>query len=1022
MYRPVTTRFFRKCCLFIWLLLAGVYAHAQITVTNNLTAQELAETLVGKGITIANARLTGPGIASGRFKTTASNLGLDSGIVLTTGRAATANSPGMNGGQAQQASTDNGEPGDTDIDRLIGRVGLSFDACALEFDFLPIGDTLYFRYVFGSEEYPDYVCTEFNDAFAFFLSGPGIVQRKNLALVPGTNIPVAINSINSGRPGPTGDIRFCSGMGAGSPFWQYYFDNAGGTTVTYNGFTTVLSVKSVVTPCQWYRMKLVIADISDGVFDTGVMLEAKSFSTNVSFLQANTPVDVNGTPYLVEGCTTGQLQIRRAVVDGLPQAVRLRFTGTATSGVDYVSLPATVTIPGTDAFVSYPLTPIVDNIDEGIEKLKIYLSMSTSCDSDQIVDSISIDIRDYQNLWMRPRDTGFCKGENVQLYATPGYQTYAWTPASTLSNPQLFNPVASPPGTITYTVLAQTGNCRAKDSVKLQQKDLEIPRIKNISCRNGSDGEIEASGGYEWLQPASYSINNGPFGTDSLFTNLPVGSYLIKVRDNSGCVDSQRVNLIQGFPDLLQRDSTVTANCFGRNGKIFLFGSGGKAPYNFSVDNGASYQTGNMFTVDEGPYFVWVKDDNGCLIRGRTFVSRDNPIQMNALTTMGTCTGGADGGIALSASGGTGNFQYGLDTLALQASPQWPVAPGSYTAWVMDDKRCWASLPVNVAVNNIVFVNAGRDTTICQGGFAWLLANTNGTKLTWTPSASLNRDTGVFVVAAPAATTQYIVQSTLGVCQRTDTVLVSVNPAPVAIAGPDTTICFGRSVQLFASGGLRYQWLPALRLSDATIARPLATPGSTTRYQVQVWDANGCRSLNTASTTVNVIAPVKAFAGNDTLVAVGQPLQLNASGGILYNWTPATGLNNAGIKNPIATLGQATTYYLLVTTADGCTGRDTLHIKVYKGPDIYVPSAFSPNGDYRNDVLKALPVGLARFDYFRVFNRWGQIIFATSDPGRGWDGRINGIDQPNETFIWMAGGVDFKGNKIMRKGTVMIVR
>ncbi|HEY6063296.1 MAG TPA: gliding motility-associated C-terminal domain-containing protein, partial [Chitinophagaceae bacterium] len=115
-------------------------------------------------------------------------------------------------------------------------------------------------------------------------------------------------------------------------------------------------------------------------------------------------------------------------------------------------------------------------------------------------------------------------------------------------------------------------------------------------------------------------------------------------------------------------------------------------------------------------------------------------------------------------------------------------------------------------------------------------------------------------------------------------------------------------------------------------------------------------------------------------------------------------------------------YIVTGTTPEGCEGSDDILIKIYQGPDIYVPSGFTPNNDGLNDLLKAIPVGIKEFRYFRVYNRWGQMIFSARDPSTGWDGKINGAEQPTGTFVWMAEAVDYKGNLVSRKGVVTIVR
>lgn len=182
----------------------------------------------------------------------------------------------------------------------------------------------------------------------------------------------------------------------------------------------------------------------------------------------------------------------------------------------------------------------------------------------------------------------------------------------------------------------------------------------------------------------------------------------------------------------------------------------------------------------------------------------------------------------------------------------------------------------------------------------------------------------------------------------------------------------------------------------------------------------GCTS-DTTRKMINIYG-TKAFAGNDIVAAANQPVQLNASGGLSYQWLPPVGLSASNIPNPVATNVADRNYFLKAYTPEGCESYDTVQIKIYKGPEIYVPGAFTPNGDAVNDVLKALPVGITSFDYFIVYNRYGQIIFKTNDFAKGWDGRLKGKDQDSGSFIWMAAATDFKGNKIVRKGTVLLIR
>lgn len=183
---------------------------------------------------------------------------------------------------------------------------------------------------------------------------------------------------------------------------------------------------------------------------------------------------------------------------------------------------------------------------------------------------------------------------------------------------------------------------------------------------------------------------------------------------------------------------------------------------------------------------------------------------------------------------------------------------------------------------------------------------------------------------------------------------------------------------------------------------------------------NGCPS-DTLSQNI-IIYGTYANAGSDTLIAVGQPLQLQASGGQYYSWFPSAGLSNASIPNPVATLAKDITYTVTVSSDAGCATTDEINIKVYKGPEFYVPNAFTPNGDGKNEVFRFTAAGIPVIHYFRVFNRFGQMVYASTDPTRGWDGTMHGKPQQPGTYVWMIEGKDYTGSPVKRRGAVVLMR
>jgi len=193
-----------------------------------------------------------------------------------------------------------------------------------------------------------------------------------------------------------------------------------------------------------------------------------------------------------------------------------------------------------------------------------------------------------------------------------------------------------------------------------------------------------------------------------------------------------------------------------------------------------------------------------------------------------------------------------------------------------------------------------------------------------------------------------------------------------------------------------------------------------------VTDVLGCPKPSRDTVLVKVLPKVNAFAGRDTSVVVGQELHLDASGGINYIWSPPTALNNTSIFNPVAVYDgsiDSIRYTVLVSDEKNCMDSASVTVKIFKtDPQIFVPTAFTPNGDGVNDVFRPIGVGIKSIEYFRVFNRWGQLVFSTTVNGQGWDGSISGKPQSTNTFVWIVRGIDYLNKPFVRKGTVTLIR
>ena len=278
-----------KACLPLLLSLTTLFAQAQTAGAIKVyksqgaglhSSQNLFQSLVGEGIILKSYSVTKTPSdeAFGFFEDSKATLGMKKGLIMTTGGIVAlcgANtSPAMSNNRHDNPKPrhDVHQPPSTrsyELEKLVKTGKRTYDACVLEMDIVPTADTLAFNYVFGSEEYDEFVGTHFNDVFAFFISGEGISGEKNLAVVPGTEIPVSVNTINGGKTGSHG--RNASNPG-------YYVSNVtGNIAIEYDGLTKLMYIRQPVKPYETYHIKLAIADVSDNAYDSGVLIEGKSF-------------------------------------------------------------------------------------------------------------------------------------------------------------------------------------------------------------------------------------------------------------------------------------------------------------------------------------------------------------------------------------------------------------------------------------------------------------------------------------------------------------------------------------------------------------------------------------------------------------------------------------------------------------------------------------------------------------------------------------------------------------------------
>jgi len=323
-------------------------------------------------------------------------------------------------------------------------------------------------------------------------------------------------------------------------------------------------------------------------------------------------------------------------------------------------------------------------------------------------------------------------------------------------------------------------------------------------------------------------------------------------------------------------------------------------------------------------------------------------------------------------------------------------------------------------------VTTSADTLICTGGSGQLLASSpDNVTYNWLPVTGLSSPSIPNPVATPSSTTSYNVTVTdSNFCATSATVVVTVNPQPVFGITPATaSICIGDTVTVTASGGDIYSWSPTSGVTDPTAPSTVLSPQATTNYQVSITNST-CKVTDTvqALITVSTKPVVTISKSNDLDCFVGQAT-LQATGGSQYTWSPAANLNNPYSASPVASPFATTTYYVQVSKGAGCVAEDSIQLKVLTNDEngYNVPSAFTPNGDGHNDCFGVKLWGGIKSIDFSVYNRWGQRIFHTNNPGDCWDGTYNGQQQPPGAFVYQIQANTTCG-AVYRKGTVVLVR
>jgi len=602
-----------------------------VNLVNNVFVQQ------NSGVYVSEIQYQGSPQSIGFFNGQNSNIGLASGVLMTTGNLNISIGPN----NKPNAGDDNSRPGYAPLTNIVGTA--TFNAAVLSFNFISESDVVEFRYVFASEEYPEWVGREYNDVFAFFISGPGIAGTQNIARIPGTNLPVTINNVNAGS------------------FQQFFVNNgdgvnSGGATVQYDGFTRPLTARANVIPCQTYKLTMAIADVGDALWDSGVFLEASSFSSTE--IQLTKEISTNpDSNELVEDCGKAIITATRTGPTSNALTINLDYSGSATYGFDYTAAPTSITFQPNQSSVSFEILAIEDNTTETPESVIItyrdtgcyginerlvafniidqpppivinlgnnieiecpnemveltstitggvepynylwstgattpsiivspqesatyFLTINDVCDKPPVKDSIKINIINYTKLLLNPTgDTIICLGNEVRIGGIAeggkGVLSYFW------SNTNSIEPfiVVSPEVPTTYT-LNVVDSCGVIVTKTIKVDVLDVKAFFDTQYLNNNTIQFTDLS-YENIIKWDWDFGDG-IGTSELqnplYAYTDTGTFIVKliVENEAGCVASIS-NPIKSYPPFsLYIPNAFTPNGDGLNDRFKAIGEG----------------------------------------------------------------------------------------------------------------------------------------------------------------------------------------------------------------------------------------------------------------------------------------------------------------------------------------------------------------------------------------------------------------------------------------------------------------
>jgi gliding motility-associated-like protein len=1018
------TFFFYIVCLYACILLDVRPVQAQGLTVTDASVQRILEQLVGSGVVISNPTLVGNRLQYGRFVNTDTNIPLDSGIVMSTGKVsdiAGTNTVATSGTEVETAFTNPSPDTDTDLGPT------SRDACVIEFDIVPIGDELYFKYTFSSEEYPEFVNTTFNDVFKFLITGPNPVtgqpayNKKNIALIPNTSTEVSINTVN-----------------ASTNSTYYQANPIGNPTLRYDAYTINLIARIQVVPCQTYRLKLAIADRGDELYDSGVFIQEIYSDVPTFTVSTNSEFEE-----ILEGCTEAEIDISRIETNSA-EIFQVSLGGSATvlmdydvefNGTDITAFPFNIPFAIGESSKVLTLKPKSDMLPEADETIKLFLL--GACSGVE-VDSLEFTVLDKESFhpFAHPASGDIvyrCTPTSLIELEAKKADDYDWTTtdgAFTCLDPDCKKIRVETINTEShYTLRLGVGNCTGADAI---EKTITIaPTFLTVSPNEticvGQSTQLTAEGraSYSWTPATGLSCTDCPNPIASPAVNT---TYTV-TGTTANCTESKTVavTVIQTVGPAINN----LANTYCVDDAAFAL---------------TATPSGGTFTVNGNPSASF---DPAALGEGNHTIEY-------IIGTGANCSERAERVVAvyllpvLSFTNLSPEYCKNDAAAALTATPTGGI-------FKINGNTVTELNPANLAVGNVIVSYEYKNpTTNCDNTISQTVAikalpalaflnvadkycmsdNTNITAQVQITEANGNTSTVNASTFNPAAlgvgphTLNYEYTGVNG-CKNTIQKTFQVNPLPV-LSFTNLKDAYCQSAQQVAlqaspAGGIfTINGNPATAFNPSTFAI-----GAAPLVVYSFTDSNGCNNTISKSIAVTEVSFTEV-ARKDTICPSPQTGYLiealsadQALPGYAYIWEKdGQALTNNTRTLKLSKPEEAGRYVITVQDAETCPFlRLTLDIAVKCEPEFFVPTAFTPNGDNLNDALQILGEDFTDLD-FRIYNRWGEIVFKGRTQGEAWDGNWLGKALPAGVYTWTATYVNVLNPeiKLKKQGRISLLR